>query len=450
MGINLTDQFIDEIDAIRRERFPESVIVQAKRCLLDYLGATFAGARMLKEKGNKLLQSLNDSQNSASVIGFNRKAGVLNAALINGLSSHAAELDDGVRFGMVHPGAPIFSALLPVAENEKVRSSNLLAGIVAGYEAAVRIARAVQPEHYNRGYHPTSTCGAIGAAMGIAAMLEFSKTDLKDVLSAVTVAASGMLKVIEDGAELKPFNVGRAAYSGALAAFTARAGFNGLDDVFSGPIGFLSMMTETGDVSCITKENDDSYEIEKVYFKPYASCRHTHPAIEGALTIKKNEDLSPEEIERINVKTYKGIIGKHDHSDVRGVSSAKMSLPYSVAVVLVTGKAGMSEFSTGNIADPEIIGLMKKVEVQADEEITSLVPQKRAAIVEIRTHDGSLYTERVDLPKGEPENPLSDDEINGKFRTLSAYGNKTEEESSAVMKIVWNLETDISSLFQFL
>ncbi len=450
MTDNLTDKFIDTLYHLSHTDFPDIVVLQAKRCLLDYLGATFAGARMMKEKGDELLKYLNDTQSDATVIGFNRKASLINAVLMNGLSAHIAELDDGVRFGVLHPGSPIISALLPVAEKEKVEGTALLKGVIIGYEAAISIASAMQPAHYNCGYHPTATCGSLGAAVGIGAMLSFTKTQLKDALSAAAISASGMLKVIEDGSDLKPFNVGRAALVGLLSSIMGRACFKGLDDVLAGPTGFLSMMAKEHDLAHLERNDRDPFSIEKVYFKSYASCRHTHPAIEATLKIKLNHGLCVSDIKSIKVTTYKGVIGKHDHTEIRGISSAKMSIPYSVAVAIVKGKSGLDEFTAENVNNAEIISLAKRIVVCADEKITALVPQKRAAIVTIETCHGASYTERVDFPKGEPENPLSDDEIKEKFITLSAYGNKSGEESREIIKIVWNVQRDFHSLFRLL
>lgn len=450
MPDNLTDKFIDDLYDLSSADFPDSVVLQAKRCLLDYLGATFAGAQMLKEKGNKLLNYLGETQGDAAVIGFNKKAGIENVVLMNGLSAHVAELDDGVRFGGVHLGSPIFSALLPVAEKEKVKGADLLLGIITGYEAAVRIASAIQPSHYNCGYHPTGTCGTIGAAMGIAAMLGFSKSQMKDALSSAAISASGTLKVLEDASELKPFNVGRAALVGLLSAFMARAGFKGPDDTLSGNTGFLSMMAEQYDLSHLERENGESFGIEKVYFKPYASCRHTHPAVEATLKIRMKSGVRADDIKAIKVTTYHGVLGKHDHTEIRGVSSAKMSIPYSVAVSLVSGKADLEEFTDQYVYDAEIVSLTKKVVVCADEKITALVPQKRSAIVEITTFDGSCHTEMVDYPKGEPENPLSDNEIKEKFITLAVYGDKSSEESHEMIRIVWNIKKELHNLFRYL
>ncbi len=449
MTSNITSTFIDGLYDLSRAAFPSAVVHQAKRCLLDYLGATLAGARMIQERGDKILDLLGTTQGSdAAVIGFNRKAGLQTAVFMNGLSSHVAELDDGVRFGMIHPGAPIFSTILPLAEKESIDGKDFLTGIITGYEAAVRIACAVQPSHYSCGYHPTGTCGAIGAAAGAAAMLGFSETQMKDALSAAAVTASGSLKVLEDGSQLKPFNVGRAASAGLLAASMAKAGFKGPDDVFSGNSGFFSMMAQSFDVTCLEKQK--LMGIQKVYVKPYASCRHTHPAIEAVLKIRSNSGVLPANIKSIKVSTYQGVIGKHDHRKIKGCSSAKMSIPYSAAVAWVTGMAGTEVFGEKYVNDPEIIALTEKVQVCPDDRLTALVPNKRAAIVDITTFDGSCHSERVDYPKGEPENPLSNDELEQKFISLATYGNISTKKIHRIIKTVWQIETELPHLFELL
>ena len=157
-----------------------------------------------------------------------------------------------------------------------------------------------------------------------------------------------------------------------------------------------------------------------------------------------------DDIKGIKVTTYQGVLGKHDHTEICGFSSAKMSIPYSVAVTFATGKAGIEEFTTEYINDSSIASLARKVVIYSDDQITALVPQKRAAIVEITTYEGNCYTERVDFPKGEPENPLSDDEIKEKFMSLAACGNKSKEEGSKIIQIVWNLEKELHNLFRLL
>lgn len=449
MSVNLTNPFIDDLFDLGETGFSDAVIHQAKRCLLDYLGATFAGARMLNEKGEKLISCFGQAHDAA-IIGFSRKTSVENAAFVNGLSSHVAELDDGVRFGMIHPGSPVFSALLPVAEREKVSGVDLLKGIIAGYEAEVRVACAIQPSHYNRGYHPTSTCGTIGAAIGIAAMLNFSRSQMKNALSASAAAATGNLKVLEDGSELKPFNVARATLDGLMAASLAQAGFNGPEDVLSGSSGFFAMMADEFDPTKLQSGSDEPFAVEKVYVKPYASCRHTHPAIEAAAKIRAVHDLCANDIREVRVIMYDAVLGKHDHKKISGVASAKMSIPYSTAVALVTGKAGLEEFSLEYVSDPDVLALTKKTTVYGDDELSALVPQKRAAIIEVLTASGACYSERVDFPKGEPETRLSDEELIEKFSSLFAYGGRLPDDRKAIIDTIWNIERDLPHLFQLL
>jgi 2-methylcitrate dehydratase PrpD len=430
--------------------FSEQIVTLAKRCLLDYLGCSFAGAAMLGKKGNMLLDHLGTPEDGAVVIGFNRKAGILDAALVNGMSAHVAELDDGVRFGMVHPGAPVISALLALVEREKLSSRNLLTGIVVGYEAVVRVAMAIQPAHKARGFHATGTCGTIGAALGVAAALGFTKYQMKQTLSAAATRASGILKVIRDGSELKPYNAGQAAAGGLSAALLGRAGFLGPDDVFTGEGGFFSAMAETADLSFLEKTNGASLEIEKVYVKPYASCRHCHPAIDAALHLRTDNSLIPERIQSIKVSTYHLGVSGHEHVQIDGAGSAKMSTPFSVAVALYTGGAGIEAFEVETIRDTDILALARKVTVCSDDALSAVVPLKRPAVVEITTDENRIYKKRVDLAKGEPETPLSMEEINEKFMSLAVFGKKGEIDINHIIQHVWHLETDLYKLFALL
>lgn len=450
MSSNLTDIFINRLFELKQLDLSEKITCQAKMRILDYLGGTLAGARMIDEKASKLLKYLASSNGQATVIGFNRKTDMQNAVLINGLSSHVAELDDGNRFSMMHPGSPVISALLPLAEVEKIKIENLIKGIILGYEAGLKIALAIQPSHKEIGYHATGTCGTIAAAVGVAVALDFNKSQMKNALSSSVTSASGFLKMIEDGSDLKSFNAGRAAFSGLLAAFMARAGFSGPNEVLTGDRGFLTIMAKQFDLNVFNNLKESTLGIETVYMKPYAACRHCHPAIEAILKIRDKYELATNEIKKIEVFTYRLAVRGHDHSQVNGVTSAKMSIPYSVAVAFQVGKAGIDEFMPKYLNDQNVISLASKVKVEASEELTSLVPQKRPAVIKILTVNNKYYTERVELPKGEPENPINQDELEEKFFSLAKYSGKTQEEAKMIIEYVWDLENQYESLFELL
>ena len=447
---NLADKFIDELYELTQTSIPESAILQARWCLLDYLGVTLAGAKILEKKVCRFLDFFGFVQGNSTVIGIERKANLQNAVLMNGLCAHVAELDDGERVGMMHPGAPVISALLSVAEQQKISGEKLLLGIVVGYEAALRIAGAIQPSTKDRGYHATGTCGTIGAAMGIAGALGFSKAQMKDALSSAATGASGILTVIHGESELKPFNAGQAALSGLLAAFVARAGFKGPSDVLGGERGFLSVMADQVDASSLSKFDEAVFLIENIYVKPYAACRHCHSAIDAVLKIRSEHDVKLEDVQKIKVRTYRWAIGGHEHTKIEGGSSAKMSIPYSVAVAFVTGKAGLNEFLPQWFGNVEVLSLAQKVDVCSDEELTLLVPKKRTAIVEITTHDNSCYTARVDLPKGEPETLLTEEEMADKFISLARLGGVSSAHANEIKQCIFDTSLNTEKLVELL
>ncbi len=195
---------------------------------------------------------------------------------------------------------------------------------------------------------------------------------------------------------------------------------------------------------------DKQRSINEIYIKPYAACRYCHPAIEATIKVSGQIKGDIPLITNVQVKTYELAVNKHDHTSIEGISSAKMSIPYSVAVSLVNGKATIEDFSMDYIHNPIISSLTKKVNIVSSDELTSLFPKKCSAIVEVFTKDGRSYTERVDFPKGEPENPLSDIELEEKFISLAQFSNKPKEEYLRIIKCVWNLQDNLQNLFRVL
>lgn len=417
--VNITDSFIDHLYAMANEAMPERVKEHASLCAMDYVGCAAAGSKMMAERNVQFLNMVKKQGGESSVIGTAFKSSLHNAAFLNAMNAHATELDDGHRLGMIHLGASIFSALLPVAELEGIEKGDVLRGAVVGYEAAVLTAMAMQPSHKVRGYHTSGTCGTIGSAMAIAAAMRFTRTEMESALAAATAGAAGLLEMQEDDSELKPYNLAHAAVSGITAAYASKAGYTGPADPIGGKRGLLTVMSENAKTEILTQFESDRYEIERIYRKPYAACRHCHPAIEAALSIKHGNGLKANEIAIIQVETYKLAVGGHDHKEIQGVASAKLSTPFSVALALVKDKAGMDDFNLANAKDNVILDLCQKVEVVVNDELTSWSPQKRAAIVHITTTKGEQYTCEVDYPKGEPENPMTRSDVETKYKELT-------------------------------
>lgn len=437
--MNVTDLFVSEMLAFSKQEFPEHIVHRVERCVLDYIGVTYAGAAKTKEKTEVYLKACS-AQGECSLVGLNQKADMHTAAFINGFTSHVIELDDGHRFGMLHLEAPVISAMLAVAQKEKLSVEQFIKGVVTGYEATTRLAIAVQPVHKQRGFHATGTCGTIGVACAVAAALNFNADEMKNAVSAAATSASGLLEVIDDASQLKPYNVAAAVSGGISAAYFGKAGFNGPNDVLGGKRGFFSALNGEFKAEALNGDKDGLYAIEKIYVKPYAACRHCHSAIECALKLSSAYSLDPEKIKSISVETYKLAVFGHDHVNIAGVSSAKMSTPYGVAAAVILHDAGVDAFHEDEVKREDILELCKKVSVIENPELTAVSPGKRGAIVSVTMQDGAVYREQVEYPLGEPENNISDDGLAAKYKSLMRIGGASADEIDGIADMIWNLK----------
>lgn len=431
---NISDVFVDNLYKIVQEDVPDEVREQARLCLIDYLACAMGGAKMMEAETGRFFETVAPQGGNVSVTGFDKKTTLHNAAFIQAMNVHATELDDGHRLGMIHLGASILSALLPVAEVEHLTFDDVLLGIVVGYEAAIRTAMAMQPSHKVRGYHTSGTCGTIGSAMAIAVAMRLPKEGMKTSLSAATASAAGLLEMQEDESQMKPFNLAQAAVGGITAVYAAKTGFVGPNDPLGGKRGMLAVMAENPKLELLMDFETVPYEIMRIYRKPYAACRHCHPAIEAALWIKETHGIQPLDIASIDVDTYNLAVGGHDHSVIKGVASAKLSTPFSVALALIKNSANLMDFNQGTINDARVLELMKKVRVHINDELTSWSPQKRAAIVKITTTNGVVFSHEVDYPKGEPENPMTRQEVIEKYLELAAFAGIDNKQTSNYLK----------------
>lgn len=424
--MNVSREYFFAIDKVAKQPIPESVMSRARRSLLDYLAVTCAGAAFQKEKLSGYFGFAEPEEGRFKAIGTKKSLALKEAVFLNGLNGHALDFDDGTNSGIIHLGSPIFSLLLPLAQRYGNSLDDLLKAAIIGYEASYTMAVSIQPRHKALGFHATGTCGVLGATLAAAYMLGFTEEERYQAFAIACVSASGMLKVLDDGSELKPYNVAKTGLLALTSLQLAKAGFRGHDDPLGGYRGFLKMMS--GDEHTEIKPTllNGTYAIMKSYTKPYASCRYTHPPVEAAIHLRNKFGITPDKVLEINVETYDLAVKGHDHTVIKGSYSAKMSTPYSTAAALIFGKAGLQEFENDVLENTKVKALTRKIKVNAAEELSSLFPGKQSAVVTIKTTEGS-FTERVDFPKGEPENPLSDEEFRSRYESLMAFGTVREE-----------------------
>lgn len=443
--MNISQEFFSAIDQVAKKNIPVEVMERARRSLLDYLAVTCAGTRFQKEKIDGYFKFAEPEAGAFKAIGTGKDLVLKETVFLNGLNAHALDYDDGTNSGIIHLGSPIFSLLLPLAQRYDKSVDEVLRAAVIGYEASYTMAVSIQPKHKALGFHATGTCGMLGTTLAAAYMLGFTDEERYQAFATACVAASGMLKVLDDGSELKPYNVAKTALLSLTSLQLAKAGFKGHNDPLGGYRGFLKMMSGDEYTELKPVLLNGTYAIMKSYTKPYASCRYTHPPVEAAIHLRNQYGIKAEDVKKILVETYNLAVSGHDHTDIKGSYSAKMSTPYSIAVALVYGKAGLQEFESEVLDNTVIQELTRKVHVTADEELSKLFPEEQSAIVTISTEKGH-YKKRVDFPKGEPENPLSEEEFENRYAELMSYGGVNENVYKDIYKQVKTQNCKVNDL----
>lgn len=438
MPNDLTRAYIDRLWNMSVSDIPEHVIDEAKKCLLDYIACAYAGSSRVYEKlltgGDLILRN----KGEVYPVGINKKLPLQSAAFINGLSSHLLELDDGHRIGIIHTGSAIISALLPVIQlMDNISGERFIKSVVIGYEAGISLAASIQPDHRNMGFHGSGTCGCIGAAVALAYLLKVDKEKWNSVISAAATSSAGLLAMMDGGSGLKPYNTGQAAAAAINAVLVGSGDFNGPDDILGNKRGFIATHSKVLKEEYLTEGFAGKYAIELIYRKPYAACRHCHPSIEAALSLRN--ECSIGSIKEIIVETYNLAVTGHDHSEINGISSAKMSIPYSISAALVLGYGTTAAYSEENVSRKDILDLARKVQVVESEELSKKVPDERSARVTIVT-DNDRLTRFIRHPKGEPENPITGEELDAKFMDLMKSAGIDDNKSRRILGYINKIE----------
>lgn len=426
---NLSRIYSEFTTEIQFEDLPPEVVLQAKKCILDFLGVALVGSTT--ELASIVFDYFSEiaGKSETTVIGKKRRVPAINAALMNGVFAHVLELDDGHRWSGIHPGSPTIPAALAAAELSGALGRELIVGTVVGYEIILRIGKAINPSHLIRGFHSTGTVGPFGAAAAAGRILGLDSAKMIQALGLAGLHASGLLQVMHEGGMAKAFHPGKAASGGLFSAQMAMKGAMAPEHILEGEKGFLRAMSDKTETKWLTDGLGTRFEISKIYFKIHSSCRHTHPAIDALLKILRQEPLDPNRIERIRVEIYPVAIQFCGHELGEGMlspSDAKLSLRPSLALAAFNGSCGVDVFNERELARPEVYRLAERIELAASEKWGALYPEKRGANVSIWV-DGRLLQSEVELARGEPEAPISTDELYEKFQINSIQAISIEQ-----------------------
>lgn len=405
----------------------DEVVARAKFLLLDYLGVAIAGS--LSESSGPVYRMLYRSAclGPCIVIGTSTKTSPEFAALANGTAAHSVELDDTHQAGSIHPGVVIFSTAIALSQaHPEISSGEFMTAVVAGYDFAARVAMAAQPKtQYELGFHPTSTCGVFGAAVTAAKLL---RLDQKQMLSAVGIAgsmAAGSLEFLAEGAWTKRLHPGLAAQNGIAAAKLAAEGFRGPRTILEGRDGFFHTYSRQPMPDVVTKQLYRGFEILRTSVKPHACCRYMQAPIDGLIALAREHNIQPDQIERVEVAVLEAgwplvCEPRERKYSPANVVDAQFSMPYGAAIALIDRAAGLDEFSGTGFDSPKLKNLMSKVVLTKDVRLEENFPQEWPARVQIELASGEKFEKFVRYPKGDPENPLTWQELSAKFHSLAA------------------------------
>ncbi len=434
------DQFADYSCLEAGRPLAPEVAHHAKRALIDWFSALFPGTATAP--GTNLLRAHRSElgYGKSSLPGLRTTALPGTAAWINGSMSHAVEFDDIFRDAIYHPGSPTIAAALAVAEDRGSSGAELLKAITIGYEISTRIGVAVQPSHY-RYFHTTGTVGCFGSAAAVAALLAPGQGDVtRHALATAATFASGLQQAFRSDAMSKALHAGHAAWVGVTAGAGAAHGVTGALDILEGAAGFGAAMSVDPNWELATAELGERYNIKAITQKNHGCCGHTFAAIDAMLEIRAQHGAAASQIESIVVETYQTALDVTGNFDPRTPFEAKFSLPYVVSHAFLHGAVRLNAFSEERLADGAIRGLMAKITLRNDPELSAKFPVMRAARIKVTLKDGRVIEQFAPYRKGDPEAPLSDGDLDDKFMELSAAVIGTDQ-ARVLLEQLWRMDT---------
>jgi len=394
------------------DKMPAGAVKTAKEAMMDCLGCTLLGA--VQPIGRIISEFVIEAEARpvASIVGWGKKTAPHLAALANGIMAHAEDYDDMSLGVYGHPTPPLLPAVLALGEQYKVSGKRVIEAYITGFEVGSCLGRAINPAHYKRGWHGTATAGAMEA---VAAGAKLLRLDINQTRMALGIAVSETCGTRQNfGTMTKPFHAGNAAGNGVVAAQLAQKGFTADPNIIEAPLGFGHLFQgdeppDWGKVAPLGK----TFEIttEGIAFKPYPSCGETHAEIEIILDLMRKHHFSHEDVESIECVFSDTMNSVMLHLDPKTGLEGKFSAEYCTARVLLDSNVGLQDFTDERVSQPEVRQLMRRIKRRIEPDMTML-----AATLNVKLKDGRKLSQHVEIPKGWPKNPLSEEELTDKYK----------------------------------
>lgn len=419
--LSLSEQLAGFVAGLRDDALPEPVVERAKRHMLDTLGAALAGSAALEARSARSIMQPSHTRDagSATAWGTALAFGARDAAFVNGVAAHALELDDAG--GCDHSGAVVLPAALAAlaCSARPVSGRAFLAAVVLGYDVGRRVLEACggYSPHNGRGWHSTMTCGVFGAAAAAARLLGLDAAQTGAAFGHAGSFAGGLWGFIHDASQTKRMHTGRAAEGGLLAALLAREGVSGPSQVFADVWGgfFNAFAADTQEPAALLAELGTNWKLMRCSIKPHASCRSAHAGVDATLALLGHRSCDLDALDRVHVRLSGFVERMCGGRDLHPLASAQMSLPYAIAAALVYGHAGLASYADAQRRDPRIERAMARIVLEVDPSMSDL----DEPFVTLALYGAEPRTLQVSVPLGDPRNPLSDDALFAKYRSLA-------------------------------
>lgn len=388
----------------------DAVEHEAHRTFYNWLGCAIGAAR--HEAGEAAIAAcqLLQSAPQSTVLGRGEKLDMASTALVNGITSHTFDFDDTHLKTIIHPAGPVASAVLALAEHNGASGRAVLDALVLGIDVACRVGNVMYPDHYDRGWHITGSTGMLGAAAGCARLLGLTEQRTQMALG---IAASQPIGLREQfGTMTKPFHPGGAARAGLMSALLASKGFTASPRALEAPRGLIQVASDKRAWHEVTDELGSRFEISFNTYKPFACGIVIHPSIDACAQLRA-QGITPEQVERIELRVHSLVLELTGKKEPKDGLQGKFSVYHGCAVGLIYGHAGEEEFSDAVVTDPQVVALRNKVQATVDDSI-----KEEAVHVTAVLTDGRRVVVQVDHAIGSLQNPLSDQQLEGKFTAL--------------------------------
>ena len=415
----------------------------AAAAITDTIGVALAG---VSESAASMVRATftPHAQARCSVWGTDLCASAPEAALANGTAAHALDFDDMCFVSLAHPSAPLVPAVIAAGEMSGASGRAVLDAYIIGFEIQARLGRLMNPRHYQRGWHCTSTLGALSAAAGASRLLGLDAATTEHALAIAASSASGLKENF--GTMVKPLHAGLAARDGVMAALLAKGGMTGSAKAIDGAQGYLRAFdSERTDLARAAADLGSRWEIVEtgITVKLYPSCAGTHPTLDALLDLRAQHGFTEREVDRIEVDLDPIVPTILIYDRPSSALEAKFSLPFCAAAAVVFGRVGIDTFDDEPLQDPRVAALMPAVTMRVDEAIGRGKPSLTEARVRVRLKDGRSFVQEAHGARGYPASPATADQLAAKFLACAsrAIGGQRAEDLLSTLSAIERLES---------